>query len=362
METDKSIAIIGGGTGGLSLGYNLSKAGLSYKLFERSEGLHNNGLGFLIMANGLKLLKEMGLHDQVCSQGVMIEEYIAHNKKTGDTTKTNIGDCLAITREDFLQSIKGTLDKKNIYFSKKLTGIDIDKSTKKKKLTFEDGHQEEFDIVVASDGFHSQIRDYLYPNHPKQLVNYKEVVGMCFNKEFVAYLKNQFIKFNDPDNGFNIGIIPGNTESVLWFVQFNVDKITSPENNQEAIQQFIKEISKNIPEEFSMILNNTDSDRLYLWTLFNVDLVESFHVNDIVLLGDAAHPLLSFTSQGVNSALEDSCLLSNIILNKESFELYNEKRKPIVAEYLSGGRDLLDQFLHPDKYESFKVPFIQLSK
>ena len=362
MGTDKSIAIIGGGTAGLSLAHNLSKAGISYKLFERSEGLHNNGLGFLIMANGLNLLQQMGLHEQVCSRGVMIEEYIAHNKKTGDVSRTNIGDCLAITREDFLESIKGTLAVKDIYFNKKLNKIEIDKNTKKKKLTFEDGHQEEFDIVVASDGFHSQIRDFLYPNHPKQLVKYKEVVGMCFDKEFVAYLKNQFIKFNDPDNGFNIGIIPGNAETVLWFVQFNVDKIASPENNQKAIQQFIKEICKDLPEEFRNILNNTDADRLYLWTLFNVDLVESFHINDIILLGDAAHPLLSFTSQGVNSALEDSCLLSKIIINNESFELYNEKRKPIVSEYLYGGRDLLDQFLYPDKYESFKVPFIQLSK
>ncbi len=362
MGTDKSIAIIGGGTAGLSLAHNLTKAGINFKLFERSEDLYNNGLGFLIMANGLQLLKQMGLHDQVCSRGMMIEEYIAHNKKTGDTSRTIIGDCLAITREDFLQSIKGTLDKKDIYFNKKLLKIEVNQHSNKKTLIFEDGHREEFDIVVASDGFHSQIRDFLFPGHPKQLVQYKEVVGMCSDKEFVAYLKNQFIKFNDPDKGINIGIIPGNEETVLWFVQFNLDKITAPENNQEAIQQFVKEISKSIPEEYSKILNSTDADRLYLWTLYNVDLVESFHVNDIILVGDAAHPLLSFTSQGVNSALEDSCLLSKLIINKESFEEYNEKRKPIVTEYLYGGRDLLDQFLHPDKYESFKVPFIQLSK
>lgn len=362
MEIKKSIAIIGGGTAGLSLAYNLTQIGHDFKLFERSDGLHDNGLGFLIMANGLKLLKQMGLHQQVCDQGVLIDEYVSHHKTTGNTSKTNIGDCLAISREDFLNSIKVNLNKEQLFFNKKLIEIEVDQESKKKKLTFQDGHTEEFDIVVASDGFHSDLRNFLFPGHPKQLVPYKEVVGMYKDKNTVAALQHQFIKFNDPESGFNVGIIPGNTDTVLWFIQMNVNKVKCPENNQEAIKAFVKEISNHIPDEYNHILNNTETSKLYLWTLFNVDLVESFHVNDIVLLGDAAHPLLSFTSQGVNSALEDSCLLSKLIINKESFELFNEKRKPVIAEYLYEGRNLLDQFIHPEKYDNFKVPFIQLSK
>ena len=362
MGKDKSIAIIGGGTAGLSLAYNLSKAGYNYKLFERSEGLHNNGLGFLIMANGLKLLNQMGLHQQVCSKGVMIDKYVSHFAKTSNVTSTVIGDCLAITREDFLKSIKDYLNKDFLFFNKKLTVVEVDKTSNKKKLTFEDGYQEEFDIVVASDGFHSPIRNFLFPGHPLQVVPYKEVVGMLSNNAVSAALKNQFIKFNDPDSGFNVGIIPGNADTVLWFIQFNTNKVAAPENNQESIKTFVKEISRHIPDEYANILNDTDTNRLYLWTLYNVDLVNSFHVNDIVLLGDAAHPLLSFTSQGVNSALEDSFLLSSLIVNGASFNQFNELRKPVIAEYLYEGRFLLDQFLHPEKYESFKVPFIQQSK
>jgi 2-polyprenyl-6-methoxyphenol hydroxylase-like FAD-dependent oxidoreductase len=84
-----------------------------------------------------------------------------------------------------------------------------------------------------------------------------------------------------------------------------------------------------------------------------------------MLLGDSAHPLLSFTSQGASSALEDSYLLSQLLEDKSRFsntsELYErfyQIRKPIINECIRGGRVLLEQFLYPEKYKKIDLPFV----
>ena len=40
--------------------------------------------------------------------------------------------------------------------------------------------------------------------------------------------------------------------------------------------------------------------------------VATFHFHNMFLIGDACHPLLSMTSQGVNTALEDAIHLAQL--------------------------------------------------
>ncbi len=47
-------------------------------------------------------------------------------------------------------------------------------------------------------------------------------------------------------------------------------------------------------------------------------------VPNVALLGDAAHPLLPFTSQGVNLALEDACLLRDLLRDAIEWLMNNQ--------------------------------------
>ena len=86
-----------------------------------------------------------------------------------------------------------------------------------------------------------------------------------------------------------------------------------------------------------------------------------FHHENVVFLGDAAHPLIPFTSQGVTSALKDSYILTQLLLEEndlqETFEKYEITRKPEIETHIKNGRILLEQFLLPlEKQSSYALP------
>jgi 2-polyprenyl-6-methoxyphenol hydroxylase-like FAD-dependent oxidoreductase len=76
-----------------------------------------------------------------------------------------------------------------------------------------------------------------------------------------------------------------------------------------------------------------------------------------VLVGDAAHPLLPFTSQGVGAALDDALTLARCVTAKpndlpSALATYSAERLPHIARIVDGGRALQEEFLRPAHRET----------
>ena len=83
----------------------------------------------------------------------------------------------------------------------------------------------------------------------------------------------------------------------------------------------------------------------------------------MVLVGDAAHPLLAFTSQGANSAIEDALCLASLLSEQKPeekfenvFEDYYAKRKEFIQKYINVGDELVRDFLEMKTSDEFKIP------
>lgn len=94
-----------------------------------------------------------------------------------------------------------------------------------------------------------------------------------------------------------------------------------------------------------------------------MDLLPVFHYDKMVLAGDAAHPLLAFTSQGVNSAIEDAiCLFTLLAKNKlkenpeNIFKKYYNHRKKTIQKYISEGDELVHDFMTMSSTKNYKIP------
>ena len=59
------IAIIGAGISGLALGCILKKANIPAVIFEKSKDISDYGAGISISPNGIKVLKNLELYDEV---------------------------------------------------------------------------------------------------------------------------------------------------------------------------------------------------------------------------------------------------------------------------------------------------------
>jgi 2-polyprenyl-6-methoxyphenol hydroxylase-like FAD-dependent oxidoreductase len=66
----KSIAVIGGGIGGVSAALNLLRAGFDVHVYEQSRALREVGAGINVTPNAARVIHGLGLGDKLASLGV----------------------------------------------------------------------------------------------------------------------------------------------------------------------------------------------------------------------------------------------------------------------------------------------------
>ena len=362
-SSNKPIVIIGAGIAGMSLAYNLQKLGIDFKLFESLPSISENGMGFLIMGNGMRMFDKMGIGNQIRSQNMPVNCYNSINAEGTILNSSHMDDCIIMKRKTCVKEIYKRIDKSRVFFNKRLIDVEEVAGTDLVKLVFDDGTIEETTLVVGADGVRSQLKQYLFPLLDSEQADYKEIVGISNNKVYAQNHLYGFNKINCSDQGFNVGIIPCSEDSVIWFIQLNESIIQVPEGTKEDLLNFALSFAAKIPKEHAQLFDAESIENIFLWKMRDSDVLDSFYKNRIVLIGDACHPLLSLTSQGVNSALEDAYVLSRHISKEtnplEALRKYEYERKKVISEIIDGGRTLLDQFVNYDKYHDFHVPYIE---
>ena len=243
-----------------------------------------------------------------------------------------------------------------------VANINYNSENKIESLSMQNGQTIQNDIYFACDGIHSKIRSQIFPNLILEEINEREIVGIL-NQHELNIPSDEFLKIIDKENGKNMGLIPLGSGDYIWFIQFNNSTHPLNDKDPESIKNYALDTVKNYPIEFQNVVKYSDPAKSVLWVAKRMDLLPSFHSSNLVLAGDAAHPLIAFTSQGANSALEDvSCLLSNLSKQGESqsledvFDQYYQDRKELIQFYINEGDDLVKDFLNLTNVEQLKIP------
>lgn len=88
-----------------------------------------------------------------------------------------------------------------------------------------------------------------------------------------------------------------------------------------------------------------------LWVLCDRDPVEKWVDGRVVLLGDAAHPMMQYFAQGACMALEDSVCLSHVFGTHSdvnaALEAYRSRRVLRTARVQLQSREIGDHIYHP---------------
>ena len=110
----------------------------------------------------------------------------------------------------------------------------------------------------------------------------------------------------------------------------------------------------DFPDEVKQVLNKNNFNNTYIWNTRDFDLLPLFHKGNVVLIGDAAHLALPFTSAGTTNAIQDAATLSECITQAPNIEFafqdYYNKRSLTIKNHIQQGRDLKQIFLEPEKY------------
>ncbi|KAI1766709.1 hypothetical protein GGR53DRAFT_484813 [Hypoxylon sp. FL1150] len=167
------VLIVGGGIAGPALAYWLSRVGAEITLIERSPGVRASGQQLDLRGQGVPMMKKMGIEAAVRAATVHepgMQLIDIHGKtqaffpvtQTG-SNKQSVTSEFEIMRRDLVQILyKLTEGLSNVKhrFDTTVRSFTQDESNPNGKVhvTFQDGHEEDFDILVAADGTGSKIR------------------------------------------------------------------------------------------------------------------------------------------------------------------------------------------------------------
>lgn len=337
------IGIIGGGIGGVTLALALQQRGVTAHVFERAPAFGEIGAGVQMTPNAVKVLAALGLGAQLDEVGFLPEAMMGRNWESArqlfrtplkESCQRVFGaDFYHVHRADLHAILTRDIDTANVTFNAQCEGVTQEGD--KAVAHFAGGTRFEADLIVGADGIHSAVRTSLWGVAPASFTGH-----MCWRA--LVPVDQHPLPFVSPDAAFWMGpkahvvtyYVKGGAavnivavaESRAWVTE----SWTEPSSREELLKAY-EGWHPDIVELFKL----TDDATTFKWGLFDRDPMSQWSKGNATLLGDAAHPMLPFLSQGAAMAIEDGYVLAEALTHfdtlDEALGAYEAERRPRTA-------------------------------
>ena len=367
------IAIFGAGIAGLMTAIALRAQGHRCRIYERTRQGQDTGMGFILMPEGIECLQSFGVKFGEHS-GAPLEKYCCRNTAGQSLYEQPLpAGTRSIRRRDLVAALMRALPAEGSpIFDVELAGLDFDSAGNVTQARLNTGAIAKADLYVSAEGLRSRARQALFPGWPSPEAQVLEVVGLVRCQKTVRWAGKTFNKFYAANGGIALGTLAVDAEHVVWYVQFDSKRFPPPpESNGGAAQarkEFITSLVGGWADPIPHLLSITDFSRTHLWRPLDADVVPRFYRGNLVLVGDAAHPLSPFTSQGVSSAIADAVSLAEKLgvgnWNsadglENALAAYSAERREQCAPYVAKGRELTRHFISPQIGSTVLLPIAE---
>jgi salicylate hydroxylase len=345
MKHDFQVAIIGGGIAGAALARSLDLLGIDYHMFERVAAFGQVGAGVQVTPNAVKVLEALDLKEDLAATGFLPEAMVGWNWQSGDELfRTPLkavcqrvfgADFYHVHRADLHSMLTKGIAPERVTFGVACTGLR--QQGGRTIVSFDDGSEYAADLVIGADGVRSAIRAALWGQEPASYTGH-----MCWRA--LVPVEHFPLPFVSPTSSFWMGpkghvvtyYVKGgamvNIVAVNEHPGWVEESWTVKSNPQELLDGFA-----GWHDDLIRLFERVNPDQVYKWGLFDRDPMPRWSKDNATLLGDAAHPMLPFLSQGGAMAIEDAYVLAQALdhygagqLDK-ALDAYEAERRPRTA-------------------------------
>lgn len=332
-----NIAIVGAGYGGAAAAKALSLLGADVNVYEQANRIREVGAGIGLRPATMNRFRQWGIFDaiaKVSSPSEYFEILTATGgpimKETwpadGDQTHTHL-----IHRGDFIEALLGVLPEGMVHLGHKLETV-RDKGDGA-VLTFAGGRTVEADLVVGADGIKSVVRRQLFGDKGpvfsgehayRAVIPVDDAHGMVVDDNLRMYI----------GRGTKIYLLPLRHRGQVSFdiTALCPDSTWTPRVTKDDLLATVE----GFDERLVSITRDLDMETVNIRAVYDIDPVDAWHSDSVVLVGDAAHSMLHHQGQGANSAIEDAGALADALREADSVQeglaLYQATRKPVTDE------------------------------
>lgn len=338
---DKTFAIIGGGIGGLATCLALQQAGINAIVYERADELKEVGAGISLWANATRVLKRLGLLEQIigASEPINFLEVKTFKGKLLKQVKIDNYEVpsVCIHRAALLEILRGEIEPERIKLNK--TFVRYEQENNKVLAHFSDGSAVEADALIAADGLKSAARAQMKGDLPPVFRGYTIWRGIS---DFLPENHRRGFTSESSGAGQRFGWFPVGAGRVYWFATNNQAEGASgsPAERKKRVLEIFGNWHSPIPET----INATIDEHVLQNDCYDREAETGWTDKRVLLLGDAAHPTTPNMGQGGCMALEDAVCLAKILQSESNvetaFQKFEKARFPRAKYIIESSRRL----------------------
>lgn len=335
------VLIVGAGLAGASLGALLRRRGEPAAIIERHDAEGGNGYMLGLLPLGGRVLSGLGLEQAYLDASQPMRDYIMHGRNGQVMQRYSVSEIIrrfglyrGIERGALLSLLRGAAEP--IRFGASIQAIAQDEA--QAHVTFDDGSQGSYDLVVLADGIHS---------HSRKLVLRDDEVKTCDTGwgGFVAWTDTPASEAQTYRElwsaGWGVGLYPVKGRSGMFLAGRDA-QIAKLDPFAYADQL----LAKGLSEPFASALGAIDrSIKPTYWPM--ADIRSSvWSRGRVLLLGDAAAAFLPTAGVGASMAMDSAAALADELSRADNdhityaLSLYEKRQRKRVEIAQKNSRTL----------------------
>ena len=317
------ILVVGGGIGGLAAALALARDGHRVRVLEKAARFAELGAGLQLAPNATRVLRDLGLLDQILAAGVRPRRLLLRSALTAaELTALDLGEpfterygapYVVMHRSDLLAILYDACQAAGVGLHPDSDVRAVTDAGGKAAAVTGDGTSHQADAVIAADGLHSGVRALFTDDEPvcsgfaayRGTAGTGEVTARSELDEVVAWIGpglhfvqyplragqvyNQVAVFRSPKYAADPGLPDGD-----W-------------GGPDELDQAFAGCCPQVRAATGFLWR----DRW--WPMYDREPLDRWTRGRIALLGDAAHPMLQYLAQGACQAIEDAAALARAL-------------------------------------------------
>jgi FAD-dependent urate hydroxylase len=308
--------VIGGGIGGMSSAIALEKAGFEVEVFEAVKEMKPVGAAISIWPNGVKCLNALGMKAALRALGGNMAYMAYHDAVSGaPLTRFSMSPLVQqvgefpypVARAELQAMLIDTFGRQQVNFGKRV--IQVEQGDHGVIATFADNSQVQGDFLIAADGTHSVIRDYvLEQTLERRYAGYVNWNGLVTIDESIAPA-DQWTTF--VGEGKRVSLMPVSDNRFYFF--FDVPLPKGLPQDRSTVKADLSGYFAGWAAPVQKLIAAINPDTTNRVEIHDIEPFSRLVKGRVALLGDAAHSTTPDIGQGGCAAMEDAIVLASTL-------------------------------------------------
>ncbi len=350
MPAVQNILVIGAGVAGTAAAIQLAEAGVQVEIAEHKTEIAALGSGITLQGNALRVLRQLGVWDQVQAHGYGFDTLGLRAPDPAGTLLVELPDIrsggpdlpatMGMPRPELATILadRAAAAGARLRLGTHVTSLAGDDEGV--TVTFGDGSTGRYDLVIGADGLHSHVREAI------GITERPQPTGMAIWRVFAprpASVTRTDLFYGGP--AYITGYCPTSENSLYAYIvedHHPADGALSPD---EQVDRMV-EASRAYHGPWDDIRPSITHDRGVNWTAFETHVVDGpWHRGRVVLIGDAVHSCPPTLAQGAAMALEDAVVLAELLVREDAlseklFAEFTDRRLPRAKTVVEASNQL----------------------